>query len=334
MSHRTLLRFNSSTRTITCSRLFHTSRILFKDSKFPHEKLEQGHTSKKASGVKDTQAESAKAGFKRARGGDESGMDVASDSAQSKARSPSNGGNPEQIGFVEQVGGASSSSNKFDNGESQGGGDSRSEGRTAHGDEEAQAPGLLSSLKQAIGLNTNSGDVKQNRGGGSGVTGTGTFGDSGRKQGLHTSATAGYHRIVEKDAPSPADYMKTVAQDLVESRTTSARQHQRKHNLTHRHRELSKDLGQNGEAWERAVASKMTTVSTPKTLPGGHAPKSNNHVSGEWSSAGLGDKQYRNVGVEEEPYEPPADDEDSHSKHDARQKKLRYGGLAKDPELV
>lgn len=340
----TFIFFKNSTRIIAHRRLIHSTRSALKDKKFPHGTLEQGHASKKvASGAKDMQAESVQAGYEQ-RGGNDRGhgaMNAASTSGQPKAHSNSSskGGNPEKIGFAEQVGGATSSSNKFDAGETQGGGANRSEGRTAQGDEEAQAPGLLSSVKQALGFKTTSGDVKQNRGGGRGVTGTGTFGDSGRKQGLHTSAAlsvqSGYRRIVEKDAPSPVDYMKDVAQDLAEAQSDAKQQ--RKHNLTHRHRELSRDLGQDGVGKAHVVETKSGTSLRPKTLPGEHAhaaKSTSGHESGEWSSAGLGDKQYRNVGGAEEPYEPPGDDEDANTKRDAQLKKLRYGGLAKDPKLV
>lgn len=79
-------------------------------------------------------------------------------------------GNPEHIGFAEQVG---SASHTADAGKSKGQAQ-RHEGR----DEEAGAPGVLSSIKQLMGMGTDSGDVKQNRGEGKGVTGTGTFSKS------------------------------------------------------------------------------------------------------------------------------------------------------------
>jgi len=60
--------------------------------------------------------------------------------------------------------------------------------RNPERDQEAAAPGLFSTIKSMIGLGTDSGDVKQNRGEGRGVTGTGTFSNSKRQ--LHTSTRA------------------------------------------------------------------------------------------------------------------------------------------------
>ncbi|TFY73967.1 hypothetical protein EWM64_g10045, partial [Hericium alpestre] len=90
--------------------------------------------------------------------------------------------NPEGVGFADQVGGQSARK-----------GEGSSEGRN----EDATAPSLLGKIKQALGIGTSAGEVKQNRGAGGGVTGTGTFqsktsSDSkpsgeGQKRGLSTS---------------------------------------------------------------------------------------------------------------------------------------------------
>lgn len=77
-------------------------------------------------------------------------------------------GNVEGVGFQEQVGGAA--------------GDRKNQGRKG-GEEEAQSPNIVGSVKQALGFKTKAGEVKQNTGGGQGVTGTGTFGRE-----FHTSS--------------------------------------------------------------------------------------------------------------------------------------------------
>ncbi|KAI6042252.1 hypothetical protein EDC04DRAFT_1030451 [Pisolithus marmoratus] len=73
-------------------------------------------------------------------------------------------GNKEGIGFVEQVGSVSGTSRSM-RGRKQGEEEAK---------EEATSPGILSALKQVLGMGSSVEDVKQNRGGGEGVTGTGT----------------------------------------------------------------------------------------------------------------------------------------------------------------
>jgi hypothetical protein len=95
-------------------------------------------------------------------------LDAASDNRRETShREKGNSGNPEAIGFQEQIGGASAEGS----------------GGEVGGREEAQAPGVFSSIKQKLGMSTDAGDIKQNQHGGRGVTGTGTA----RK--MHTSAS-------------------------------------------------------------------------------------------------------------------------------------------------
>ena len=75
------------------------------------------------------------------------------------------GSNPEGVGFAEQVGGASAAASK--------GGPYASRGEGKGATEESAPPGFVASVKSALGFNTTSDEVKQNRGGGIGVTGTG-----------------------------------------------------------------------------------------------------------------------------------------------------------------
>lgn len=97
-------------------------------------------------------------------------------------------GNPEGVGFAEQVGGASATDSH-----SASGGQNAAAAECMHGKQEATPPGFLDSMKSALAFETTSGEVKQNRGGGEGVTGTGTFGglkgeQRQQKRALHTSA--------------------------------------------------------------------------------------------------------------------------------------------------
>ncbi|KAI6043700.1 hypothetical protein EDC04DRAFT_3107123 [Pisolithus marmoratus] len=73
-------------------------------------------------------------------------------------------GNKEGVGFVEQVGSMSGTARSM-RGRKQGEEEAK---------EEATSPGILSALKQMLGMGSSVEDVKQNRGGGEGVTGTGT----------------------------------------------------------------------------------------------------------------------------------------------------------------
>ncbi|KAI0722520.1 hypothetical protein C8Q76DRAFT_596036, partial [Earliella scabrosa] len=112
------------------------------------------------------------------------GYDAASRTPGQKADRSGLSGNQEGVGFAEQVGSASGTASKNQLGPSPG------EGKG--GQEESTPPGFVASLKSKFGLGTSSGEVKQNRGGGIGVTGTGALPlekkpEDGRRP-YHTSA--------------------------------------------------------------------------------------------------------------------------------------------------
>ncbi|KZP03964.1 hypothetical protein FIBSPDRAFT_768156 [Athelia psychrophila] len=158
------------------SRALHTTTRASASGKDPQ--LSHGHTTTTSSqpASYDPQSQSARAGLEASSG---SGMDAASPGSATKAlRSGSGKGNREGVGMAEQVGGAS------------GGSASGGAGGGKGGEEEATAPGILAAVKNALGLGTSAGEVKQNRGGGRGVTGTGTMPFGKRK--IHSSAVAGY----------------------------------------------------------------------------------------------------------------------------------------------
>ncbi|KAF7976117.1 hypothetical protein HWV62_7555 [Athelia sp. TMB] len=134
--------------------------------------LSQGHaTSPSQSAQHDPHSQSARAGLESSTSPEEyqGGMDAAAPGGAQKARGGR--GNPEGVGLAEQVGSASGG-----------------KGGEMSGEEEAASPGLFGAVKQALGLGASAGEVKQNRGGGGGVAGTGTA--PVHKRSLHTSAAA------------------------------------------------------------------------------------------------------------------------------------------------
>ncbi|EED82865.1 predicted protein [Postia placenta Mad-698-R] len=125
---------------------------------------------------------------------DKSPYDAASPHPDKQASRQGLSGNPEGVGFAEQVGSASSSADH---------GLGPSEGKGGH--EESTPPGFLDAVKSKLGFKTTSGEVKQNRGGGEGVTGTGTFPGTKRSEGrmqMHTSAIT---RMVDPTKGQPPD---------------------------------------------------------------------------------------------------------------------------------
>lgn len=81
--------------------------------------------------------------------------------------------------------------------------DAERPGEGEHGEmgkeEDAKAPGVFPWLKQALGFGTTTDEVKQNRGGGQGVTGTGS---RSARRGLHTSAILNLGVDETHDGPS------------------------------------------------------------------------------------------------------------------------------------
>ncbi|KAH9833845.1 uncharacterized protein C8Q71DRAFT_673650, partial [Rhodofomes roseus] len=128
----------------------------------------------------DPQDQAARSGQSNA---DKSPLDAASKQRGKQATREGLSGNAEGVGFAEQVGSASSS----------GSGGSRNAAEGAGGKEEATPPGFLDAVKSTLGFKTTSGEVKQNRDGGEGVTGTGTFAGLKGEQKQHKNAGRGFH---------------------------------------------------------------------------------------------------------------------------------------------
>ncbi|KAI0043487.1 hypothetical protein FA95DRAFT_1563230 [Auriscalpium vulgare] len=152
----------------TLTRFYHPTRVTLADrqrGKDPN--VSQGHVSQPATNeqTQSVQSEYARAGA-QARDS-EHPYDSASGGVAKAPRGAQEGGNPERVGFADQVGGQSAHADRLERGGEAGG--------TKGAEQEAAAPGLFSRVKQVLGMGTSSGDVKQNRGAGGGVTGTGTF---------------------------------------------------------------------------------------------------------------------------------------------------------------
>lgn len=101
-------------------------------------------------------------------------LDAASPEKGKKASQDGLTGNPEGVGFADQVGSQTSSKS--------------SSGEGSNGHENITPPSFADAIKEKLGFGTTAGEAKQNRGGGKGVTGAGqpTF-DSGKRT-MHTSA--------------------------------------------------------------------------------------------------------------------------------------------------
>lgn len=177
-----------ATRTLPSSaRLLHSTPTVFAQAapgKDPQ--LSQGSVGQAGnSHPQDVHNQAARSGQQVASGKQSSGPhDAASRTGGQQADRSGLSGNQEGVGFADQVGSASATGNKGSTGALAG------EGKG--GAEESTPPGLVASIKSKLGLGTTSGEVKQNRGGGVGVTGTGALPfekkpGEGRKA-YHTSA--------------------------------------------------------------------------------------------------------------------------------------------------
>ena len=155
-----------STRVIRRN-LPNCQRALFSDLSQGHAALDRG-TSKHRH-PQDESAKYVKSGTSRA---DKSRLDASNrESGDKRASREGAAGNVEGVGFQDQVGGAA--------------GDRKNPEGGKGSEEEAQSPNIVGSIKQALGTEQKPGEVKQNSGGGKGVTGTGTF-----RRGFHKSSAS------------------------------------------------------------------------------------------------------------------------------------------------
>ena len=153
------------------SRLFHVTSAAAIDAPPGRDsRLSQGNVSEsKHQHPGDPHDQGARTGQRIARGQKESPSpyDAANPSTDKKTDRAGFSGNKEGVGFAEQVGSATSTGQK---GEARPGA-----GEGKGGSEESTPPGLFASIKSKLGLGTSADEVKQNRSGGVGVTGTGAL---------------------------------------------------------------------------------------------------------------------------------------------------------------
>ena len=94
-------------------------------------------------------------------------------------------GNKEGVGFADQVGSQSTSHLT-----AHGNGVKPESAEGISGQENITPPSFVDAVKDKLGLETTAGEDKQNRGGGKGVMGTGSFAYDGAKRTIHTSAAS------------------------------------------------------------------------------------------------------------------------------------------------
>ncbi|OCH94471.1 hypothetical protein OBBRIDRAFT_789159 [Obba rivulosa] len=267
-------------------------------------------------------------------------------------------GNPEGVGFADQVGSQSSSASVH-------------EGRsTVHqsmgGQEESTPPGIVEAVKSKLGMETTPGDVKQNRDGGVGVTGTGVMSWAknsvkGRRE-IHWSAvsragtTTKGQAPVESRKPKDSTYgeqnshlkhrsegepdhgrgnaapePKLPSHQLHESRSEVSGEKQPKRTfMTSAHACQDKDkdkTNHTAESYLKDVDSTPPQSTKTHTVDGGETSASvvrpyepNESPTGQYSRAGPHTSEYQTVN-KEEPYDIPP------SKGEDKDKKLRYGNM-------
>ncbi|EIN03517.1 hypothetical protein PUNSTDRAFT_147042 [Punctularia strigosozonata HHB-11173 SS5] len=298
MSHIRMRNTLTRSAPILRARFYRTSPPCLRPSDGRDPSLSQGHAAiGDNKSPQDVHSESAKSG-KAANSS--SPMDAASPNRQAQAQRDDTSGNKEGVGFAEQVGGASAA----------GSGASRK-----GSEEEAQAPGVWSSIKQGLGLGTGSGDVKQNqesiqsRGGGRGVTGTGTarkFSTSAVGRSLDTAArTLGAtDRQSARVLPSEQTSWRTLH--------TSARIAEAKHNAD----SYLKDV--NTLVEDGTKTFKVDSSSPATDVPNTGSGQKDTTQSGKYHQAGPGDPEYESLN-QSQPYDKSSQASDA--------EKHRYGNV-------
>jgi len=265
------------------------------------------------------------------------GPDAASRSGRAQ-QAPDKGkssGNPEGVGMQEQIGGKSAAGS----------------GGTKDGEEEASPPGFFAALKSKVGLSTSSGEVKQNRSHGEGVTGSGTGPRQVGRRGLHISAV----RLSPEISKAEPEGSRTPKDPHVAGEQSAHLTHKKAGESDHgrgnaapdpslpsRRKEAPADRITNpagGKQQQRGLHTSATSMEEDKphsaesyfkdvdeTAPpdskthtvayGQEVQRASEPPSGEWSRKGAESKEYDTVS-RDEPYSPPAPG--------AQDQKLRYG---------
>ncbi|KAI0782585.1 hypothetical protein C8Q75DRAFT_795841 [Abortiporus biennis] len=266
-------------------------------------------------------------------------LDAASLSKGQKASHDGLTGNPEGVGFVDQVGSQSASSNKRDRA-------ATFEGLT--GDENITPPSFTDALKSKLGFKTTAGEDKQNRGGGEGVTGTGIprF-DSGKRL-FSTSAIARGDHTTTGEAPNasrqPKERTFGEQNSHLKHRSSSTGVNSGQGNAApeptlpshHRKDKLSstqsrtfstsarrlQDEEHNAETYFKDVDDSPPTSAKTHQVDSGETGASiqrpHESLTGQYSRAGSQTNEYQTMD-REHPYDVPPSD------GDVKQQTLRYG---------
>ncbi|RPD81362.1 hypothetical protein L226DRAFT_549960 [Lentinus tigrinus ALCF2SS1-7] len=255
-------------------------------------------------------------------------------------------GNQEGVGFAEQVGSASPSGNKSEPGRP-------SPGEGKGGQEESIPPGLLASIKSKLGMNTSSEEVKQNRGGGVGVTGTGALPfekkpeegrrpyhtsavrlsdptrgqapEASRQPKEHTHAEQNPHLKHKPDQASPDKGKGNAAEDPKlpshqMAKKSGTGQQQRSFSTSARRLEDSKHTA---ESYFKDVDNSPPPSKTHQVDGSGTGPdvqRPNEPLTGQWSRAGAQTKEYETTSKSETYDTKP-------SSGPEKDQKLRYGNI-------
>ncbi|KAA1473488.1 hypothetical protein DENSPDRAFT_277657 [Dentipellis sp. KUC8613] len=235
-------------------------------------------------------------------------LDAATPQTLKKApRDRGESGNAEGVGFVEQVGGQSAFARRTQQWE---GGVGEDEGMGPA--EEPMPPGIFPALKKLAGARLSAEDVKQNRGGGGGVTGTGIF----RSQSASKPAVGGQRQMSTLNASSEGRNK--------EGQGCRAGASERQHILYRATADAatwmtdSSDVRNAVGFEERILQWQMQKRGTDPNCEFPTGPYRNSGVPGEQNS------DYEHVS-KEEPYDLPAAD---------RNVRLRYGGVRRTVNTI
>ncbi|KAI0751177.1 hypothetical protein C8Q80DRAFT_1268457 [Daedaleopsis nitida] len=335
-----------ASRTIPpVSRLFHASSVTA--AKGDH-RLSQGSVSKpdhKHPGDPHDQAARRGQDIGHGQQHASSPYDAASRTNDKKADFSGHSGNQEGVGFADQVGSASATADK---GQSQ---SSPGEGKGA--EEESTPPGLMAAIKSKLGFGTTSGEAKQNRGGGVGVTGTGALPfektpQEGRRP-YHTTAARASSRTqgqAPEDSRQPHDRTygeqnahlkhkssttspdhgkgnadkdpKLPSHELSKKTTPSVNQQKRSFSTTrfvqkHTAESYFKDV-------DNTPASSQKTHQVDGSATGSDVQRPDTPLTGQYSRAGAHTKEYETVSQNDQYDVPPSSGPD-------KDQKQRYGNM-------
>ncbi|THH28218.1 hypothetical protein EUX98_g5964 [Antrodiella citrinella] len=254
----------------------------------------------------------------RANGGDTTSHDAAS-SGQQQASHGDHAGNPEGVGFTDQVGSHSASANK---------GATAAKHEGFGGQENITPPSFTDAVKNKVGMGTTAGEDKQNRGGAvlqKDVT-KGQAPKESRKPKENTNGDQNEH--LEHTSASSKGGPKRGKGNAAENPTLPS----------HQFNDKPKDSrGFTTSAVAQAEKSKHTadsyfkdvdsnppnsgkTFQVDSSADGAQVQRANEPQSGEFMNSGPGDKEYDTMSKKGQPYDtPPSGGPESNQK-------LRYGG--------